>query len=157
MEKYKHWYILDAMPDGWKIDKNAGSPLFEHEFITNGKSPLKGQQRALLKVDIIHKKHTESIEIVEHTENKKHSTGKNWTFDTQSVKVVNELARKKCQERILKDIMVDLMICEIEGWGKTEYINELKKLIGGLLGSRTKLLKKEFQNHSIADMTGRLF
>lgn len=33
------------------------------------------------------------------------------------------------QEKLLNDVVVDLTICEIEGWDKTEYINELKELI----------------------------
>ena len=55
MEKYKYWEILKEMPEGWRIDKNSGSPLYGHEFITNGKSPINGQKRALLKIkkDII--------------------------------------------------------------------------------------------------------
>ena len=36
MMKYKGWPIVDVMPDGWVIDKTAGSPLSGHDFITNG-------------------------------------------------------------------------------------------------------------------------
>ncbi len=49
--------------------------------------------------------------------------------DSVYVRTVNELARQKFKQRILNDILVDLMICEIEGWCKLEYINELKNLI----------------------------
>jgi hypothetical protein len=49
--KYKYWEILEKMPDGWKVDKTVGSPLFGHVFITNGKSVINGQKRALLKVE----------------------------------------------------------------------------------------------------------
>ena len=48
--KYRYWDILDDMPEGWVIDKTAGSPAPNTVFITNGKSPLKGQKRALLKI-----------------------------------------------------------------------------------------------------------
>ena len=44
------WDLFDEMPDGWRIDKNAGSPLAGYEFITNGRSTLNGQERALLRV-----------------------------------------------------------------------------------------------------------
>ena len=44
-------------------------------------------------------------------------------------KKLNDLARLKMQERLLRDIATDLAVCEIEGWSKTEYINELKSLI----------------------------
>ena len=48
--KYRWWDILDDLPKGWVIDKTAGSPAPNTVFITNGKSPLKGQKRALLKL-----------------------------------------------------------------------------------------------------------
>ena len=50
MEQYNGWPIYETMPDGYWIDKNAGSPLHGYEFIING-SPLKGGKRALLRVD----------------------------------------------------------------------------------------------------------
>ena len=50
MKNYKGWDLLDELPEGWKIYKTAGSPLNGYEFITNGKSVLNGQKRALLKV-----------------------------------------------------------------------------------------------------------
>lgn len=48
MEKYKDWDIYDEIPENWKIDKTVGSPLAYTVFITNGKSVLNGQKRALL-------------------------------------------------------------------------------------------------------------
>jgi hypothetical protein len=48
MNIYKYWPILDKMPEGWKVDKTCGSPLTGHVFITNSKSVLNGQKRALL-------------------------------------------------------------------------------------------------------------
>lgn len=50
MKKYKWWDILEEMPTEWQIDKTCGSPLFQHKFITNGKSVFNGQKRALLKI-----------------------------------------------------------------------------------------------------------
>ena len=47
-------------------------------------------------------------------------------------KKANELARLKFKEQILKEIMFDLMVCEVEGWDKKEYINEIKKLLNGI-------------------------
>jgi len=49
-EYYRDWEILDEIPEGWKIDKTAGSPCRMTVFITDGKSVLKGQKRALLRV-----------------------------------------------------------------------------------------------------------
>ena len=48
--KYRDWDILETLPEGWVIDKTAGSPAPRTVFITNGKSVLNGQKRALLKV-----------------------------------------------------------------------------------------------------------
>ena len=48
---YRSWYILDELPQSWKIDKINGSPVPSSYFITNGKSILSGEQeRAILKV-----------------------------------------------------------------------------------------------------------
>ncbi len=51
---------------------------------------------------------------------------------SNSAKQFNVLARKKMQEKLLQDIKMDLMICEIEGWCKLEYIKELKDLINSI-------------------------
>ena len=47
-------------------------------------------------------------------------------------KAINKLARKRFEERMLNDILCDLMICEIEMWDKKEYLNELKELINSI-------------------------
>lgn len=44
-------------------------------------------------------------------------------------KTLNNLARHQSILRIYKDIMFDLMVCEIEGWDKTEYLNILFDII----------------------------
>jgi hypothetical protein len=49
MKNYKWWEIVEPLPEGWRIDYNAGSPLHGHVFIISG-SPLKGGKRALLRV-----------------------------------------------------------------------------------------------------------
>lgn len=118
INEYKGWKVLNDMPTGWKIDRTVGSPLAGCEFITNGKSVINGQQRALLRV-----KHKELPAIIENMPavmmpDKSKPSVECWTFDASTAKAVNELARKKFEERLLNDIMVDLMICEIEGWGK---------------------------------------
>jgi hypothetical protein len=51
VKTYKHWRIIDTLPDGWAEDKTVGTPLFGHVFVTNGKSVLKGQERALIAVE----------------------------------------------------------------------------------------------------------
>ena len=133
MKKFKDWDILEKLPDGWKIDKTVGTPLCGYEFITNGKSVLNGQKRALLKVkknlkNVLTEK---NIDIVEKVEKKINS--KNKIIDKTTANAANQLARKKFEEKLLQDIKIDLVICEIEGWDKLEYIEELKNLINNLV------------------------
>lgn len=128
---FNGWQILEEIPDGWKIDKTVGTPLCGHVFITNGKSVINGQKRALLKVGKnIKKENIKTENIVKKVE--KNVNVKDKIIDKQTAKTANELARKKFEEKLLQDIRVDLMICEIEGWDKSEYIKELKRLINSI-------------------------
>ena len=126
MNKYKEWELFESLPDGWKIDKSAGSPLCGYEFCTNGKSVLNGQKRALLFVGSRPSEYKQG----ERFEPKITPIERDQT--EYPARAVNELARKKFEQRLLNDIMVDLQICEIEGWCKMEYIRELRKLIAGI-------------------------
>ena len=131
-EKYKDWDILNELPEGWIIDKTVGSPCVNTLFITNGKSVLNGQKRALLKINkerIDYKeKDTETnlLKSIQAKNDRNKIHDENYTYPA---KTVNDLARLKFKEHLLKDIVIDLTICDIEGWDKKEYINELKKLI----------------------------
>jgi hypothetical protein len=125
MDKYKDWDIFNEMPDGWVLDKTAGSPAPNAVFITNGKSVLNGQKRALLTIQkepipFVSK----AIESAQEVEPK---TG--YIFP---VKTVNQLARERFKEQLLKEIMFDLMVCEVEGWDKRQYVEELKELINSI-------------------------
>lgn len=44
-------------------------------------------------------------------------------------KALNTLARHRMIERLYRDILIDMTVCEIEDWDKMEYINELSDLI----------------------------
>jgi hypothetical protein len=142
VEQYKGWQLYEAMPEGFRIDKTAGSPLHGYEFIING-SPLKGGVRALLRV------HTDSLRVctpscpVEKIEQPR-ETKQVQIIDENYCKTVNELARKKFEMRLLADIRVDLMVCEIEGWNKLEYLEELKNLINGLGSNSNGKANNEF-------------
>lgn len=35
------------------------------------------------------------------------------------------------KRKLLADILVDLTVCELEGWDKLEYLDEIKHLING--------------------------
>lgn len=49
--------------------------------------------------------------------------------DTNCAPSLNRLAREQMKLKLMQDIRADLMICEIEGWDKMEYINELNELV----------------------------
>jgi hypothetical protein len=52
--------------------------------------------------------------------------------DKETAKALNGLARHKAIIRLLNDIRIDMEICEIEGWNKTEYVGQLKKLLNSI-------------------------
>ena len=137
--KYRDWDILEDLPEGWVIDKYAGSPAPNTVFITNGKSVLNGQKRALLKVQAKQDINISKNEIpkVNHFIEANENIEKTET-QIFPVKTVNDLARLKFKEQLLKEIMFDLMVCEIENWDKKEYINELKKMLNGIDTSTKK-------------------
>ena len=49
-----------------------------------------------------------------------------------TARALNDLARHEAIVRILNDIRMDMEICEVEGWDKTEYIKQLKKLLDSI-------------------------
>ena len=52
--------------------------------------------------------------------------------DEETRKQYNRFAREAMKYRLLRDIRVDLQICELEGWNKTEYLDELREMINQL-------------------------
>ena len=42
---------------------------------------------------------------------------------------LNVLARHQTIYNLYRDILIDMMVCEIEGWDKKEYLNQLKSVI----------------------------
>jgi len=147
---FRDWDILEDLPEGWVIDKTAGSPAPNTVFITNGKSVLNGQKRALLKVEPKRDINTPKNEIV-----KNHFVEANKMIEKTEIpifpaKTVNDLARLKFKEQLLKEIMFDLMVCEIEGWDKKEYIKEIRNLINSIDLSS----KKQKQKSLMPDLFG---
>ncbi len=51
-------------------------------------------------------------------------------------KALNRLAREKMKYRLLADISLDLVICELEDWDKAEYLSEIKNMIDELGGEK---------------------
>ena len=137
--KYRDWDILEYLPEGWVIDKYAGSPAPNTVFITNGKSVLSGlQKRALLKVEAKRDINTPKNEILKNHFVEANKMAEKTEIPIFPAKTVNDLARLKFKEQLLKEIMFDLMVCEIENWDKKEYINELKKMLNGIDTSNKK-------------------
>ena len=50
--------------------------------------------------------------------------------------MLNRVAREQMKERLMRDILVDMTVCELEGWNRMEYLDELKDMIDGLRGQR---------------------
>lgn len=52
---------------------------------------------------------------------------KSYIEDTpEARKALNDLARHQLIVKLLTDVRMDMMVCEIEGWDKMEFINILK-------------------------------
>lgn len=133
---FKNWRLYDVMPDGWKVCKTAGSPLFGYVFITNGKSVLNGGQMALLSINALPtgplKDYAFRPSEAQLKIEQPNSDIKKPEIDENYRKTLNDLARATFQENLLKDILIDLEICALEGWSKDTYINSLKELIGSI-------------------------
>lgn len=56
--------------------------------------------------------------------------------DKETARAMNDLARHKAILRLLSDIRIDMEICEIEGWDKTEYIRLIQDAVEFELGGR---------------------
>lgn len=51
-------------------------------------------------------------------------------------RMLNKLAREQMKERLMRDILADMTVCELEGWDRVEYLNELKELIDSFIDPR---------------------
>jgi len=47
----------------------------------------------------------------------------------EAPKALNDLARLRLQQLILRDLVIDLTVCKLESWDMKEYIDQLKKTI----------------------------
>ncbi len=59
----------------------------------------------------------------------------------EATETFNQCARAKMIERLLADIRVDLMVCEIEGWSKTDYLDQIKDVINSIGDGNNKRTK----------------
>ena len=133
MNKYKDWDLFDTMPQGWSFCKTAGSPLHGYEFASNGLSVLNGGKRALVRV--IHPQIGldlfSNAPTIQQKDSKQQDAEKPKPIqdDPAIAKTVNDLARARFKHKLLTDILVDISICEIEGWSKLDYIKELQDML----------------------------
>jgi len=132
VDKYRDLDIYDQMPDSWQLFPYVGSPLFGTVFISNGKSILNGRKLALLRIDVRQPERQEPSTEAKPVEAPKPTEPDPPDPVPFPAKSVNRLARDRFKEQILKDILFDLTVCELEGWDKLEYITELKKLINSI-------------------------
>lgn len=58
--------------------------------------------------------------------------------EIETSRVLNRVCRESMKERLLRDILVDLAVCELEGWDKMEYINEISALLESLKAKEAK-------------------
>ena len=42
-----------------------------------------------------------------------------------AARMLNQCAREQMKERLMRDILCDMAVCEIEGWDKLEYLDDL--------------------------------
>lgn len=71
-----------------------------------------------------------------------------FTPDTPATRqAFNRLAREKMKLRLLADIRMDLMVCELEGWDKVEYLDELLALVQELKKGGGGIMLIDFKIH----------
>lgn len=120
------------MPAGWRIDKTVGSPLSGHVFVTDGRSVLHGQNRALLRMRPTQNRAPECCPQAPASEPALQPKAPPPPPPPEYAKTANTLARAQFKRRLMADILADLMVCEIEGWDKREYIRDLQALVSSI-------------------------
>ena len=58
-------------------------------------------------------------------------------LDRETRRAMQRVAREEMKHRIYADILADMMVCEIEGWDRLEYIKELQDMFNNLI-NKTK-------------------
>lgn len=72
-----------------------------------------------------------------------------FSFEGDCGKTLQRLAREQAKANILRDIMIDLTVCKVEGWDCHEYINELREMLNEI--------QKNFEkSENLRDRAGRL-
>lgn len=58
---------------------------------------------------------------------------KQFKFADDCSERLNVLAREQMKHKLLADIMVDLTVCQIEGWDYKSYLFELRDLVQSII------------------------
>lgn len=142
ISKHVNWVLYNEAPEGYKMDKHTGSPVSGYDFYTDGKSILNGGKRILVK------SHASPINNIlpdpplMQYRSKEKELKQDPMKCTDTRKKVNTLARDKFKVKLLEEIKIDLIMCELEGWDAKNYINELKSLIDDLYRKTIKKKKR---------------
>lgn len=147
MSKYMNWELYDKPPEGFSIDKHAGSPLTGYDFYTNGKSVLNGGIRILVKSPNVYVK--DNIGNITRQSMHKSKEPKPDPMINRDVRQqVNALARNRFKVKLMQEIEFDLMVCKLEGWSTRSYVNELKQLIDDVYRRVVKTKKMNIETTS---------
>jgi len=136
--------IVDSIPDGWKVDKQCGSPLHGYVYINKGAlskrmlAPVPGYQEPA-KPDEPTVKQFSLLDawtgFLDGTRNKGSKKPAKVGIDEDTRRTMNNLSRLHMTERLLRDILFDLEVCRLEGWDCREYIHDLQGIVNGLVAS----------------------
>lgn len=128
----KDWELLETLPDGWYLDNTTGSPVTGYYFCRSTKSRFDpAYKQALVRAEKLKVlEDPKQLEFPKQKDTKVNPSTQ--VIDENYVKTANTLARSKFKLKIMQEIMFDLMVCEIEGWNKKEYIEEITALVGSL-------------------------
>lgn len=126
----RYYERFETMPDGWSIDKTWGSPEYGWQPIHNGRSVLNGGRKGLLRVMPAAKHAKDEVRVAVATVATKERLQDLSVDEVQAIaETTNRLARERFKEMLLKDLLIDLQVCRMEGWDYKQYVTELKMLI----------------------------
>lgn len=135
----KEWDVYTDIPEGWQI-RGDGFQAPPHRtprthfymLISNGLSKLNPlHESGLLEVERLILPPSNGGECVQLKWVKSVDISKTEisTQDPEVPKAMNDLARLKAAESLLRDLLIDAQVCALEGWDFRGYVAYLKSLI----------------------------
>lgn len=140
------WDVYDQLPEGWHIVSDCAPHMSGLVFIRPKdylKAGAKSGRISLLReqpASPVQPKPVQQPEPVQPETLPVQQPPQPPTASTAPypAKSVNDLARLKFKQKMLLEIQFDLMVCEVEGWDKRAYINELRRLLNSIDTSKPK-------------------